>query len=85
MASRPTIRAVNMSLNSLYIKRYVDEKAQIKELWRKALGIDIWYPYYKVKDVERWAKKRMTFRLFKTKCSPEFKKNHFYYTCKSKF
>ncbi len=82
---KPADESVNTALNSLYIKVYVDEKTLIRDLWRQALGIDVWYPYFKAKDVERWVKKRMSFKVFKTKCSPKFEKNSFIYTCKSRF
>jgi hypothetical protein len=71
--------------NKLYNKPKVDEKKMIREEWKKVFGIDVWYPYYKAKDVERWVKKRLSVKVFKFKGEPQFEKNQILYTFKANF
>lgn len=71
--------------NRLYNKPKVDEKKMIREAWKKVFGIDVWYPYYKAKDVERWVKKRLTVKVFKFKGEPQFERNQILYTFKANF
>jgi hypothetical protein len=71
--------------NKLYNKPKVDEKKMIREEWKKVFGIDVWYPYYKAKDAEKWVKKRFSVKVFKLKGEPQFKKNQILYTFKTKF
>ncbi|MEW6101485.1 MAG: hypothetical protein AB1481_04240 [Candidatus Omnitrophota bacterium] len=69
----------------LYNKAKPDEKELIRQAWKKAFGMDVWYPYYKAKDVERWVKKRLSVKIFKLKGEPEFEKNRILYTFKVKY
>lgn len=71
--------------NALYNKPKVNEKEAIRQEWKEAFGVDVWYPYYKAKDVEKWVKKRFSIKVFKFKGEPEFKKNEILYTLKTKF
>jgi len=71
--------------NKLYNKPKVGEEKILREEWKKVFGIDVWYPYYKAKDVERWVKKRLSVKVFKLKGEPKFERNQALYTFKAKF
>jgi hypothetical protein len=71
--------------NALYNKPWVDEKKLIRDAWRKVFGIDVWYPYYKAKEIEDWVKERMCIKVFKLKGNPEFRKDQILYVFKAKF
>jgi hypothetical protein len=71
--------------NSLYNPPKIDEEKIIREEWRKAFGMDVWRPYYKAKEVEKWVKKKFSVKVFKLKGEPAFEKNQFTYTFKTKF
>ncbi|MGE5197616.1 MAG: hypothetical protein ACM3IL_03820 [Deltaproteobacteria bacterium] len=69
----------------LYNKPKVDEKKLIRQEWEETLGVDVWLPYYKAKEVEHWVKERISFRVFKLKASPIIEKNRFAYVFKRTF
>jgi len=71
--------------NALYNKYKSDEKELLRQAWKEAFGIDVWYPYYKAKKIERWVKKRLAIRIFKFKGEPEFQRDQVFYTLKSVF
>jgi hypothetical protein len=71
--------------NKLYNKPKIDEEKMLREQWKKAFGIDVWYPYYKAKSVERWVKKKLSIKIFKLKGEPQFARNQILYTFKVKF
>src|SRR3989338_8567489 len=53
----------------------IDENAEkiiIREQWKRNIGIDIFYPYFKAKQVESVVKRKASFRVFKIKGRPEF-------------
>ena len=72
-------------LNALTNKPKVDEEKMIREAWKKAFGIDVWYPYYKAKEIEDWVKERLSFKIFKLKGKPKFQKNQILYIFKTTF
>lgn len=71
--------------NAFYNKSKSDEKELLRQAWKEAFGIDVWYPYYKAKKIERWVKKRLSIRIFKFKGEPEFQRDQVLYTLKSVF
>lgn len=71
--------------NKLYNKPKIDEEKMLREQWKKAFGIDVWYPYYKAKNVEKWIKKRLSIKIFKLKGEPQFARNQILYTFKAEF
>jgi len=78
--------SVNRSVfKALYNKPKIDEKELIREQWKKAFGIDVWYPYYKVKEVEKWVKKKLSVKIFRLKGEPKFARDQIMYTFKSRF
>jgi len=62
-----------------------DEKKILREDWRQWLGMDIYYPYFKAKEVEDWACDRFKVKFFKISGRPKIEDNQFRYTFKAKF
>lgn len=75
----------NEVFNMLYNKPKVDEKKLIRQAWKRAFGIDVWYPYYKYQEIEDWVKERLSVRIFNLRGKPEFSRNHIFYVFKNKF
>jgi hypothetical protein len=61
------------------------EKIIIREQWENCLGIDIFYPYFKAKEIETKVREKNSVRIFKIKGKPEFKTNEAKYTFTIKF
>ncbi len=61
------------------------EKIVLREQWERQLGIDIFYPYFKAKELETKVREKTSVRLFKIKGKPEFKNNEAKYTFTIKF
>jgi hypothetical protein len=78
-------QASRIILNAVYLKPDADEKRKIRDIWTKVLGVDVWYPYFKAKEIEDWMKERISFGFKKMKCKPKFIKNSFSYVCKKTF
>jgi hypothetical protein len=75
-------------LNSKAYASAIDEKEErklLREDWEKLLGMDVFYPYYKAKEVEDWVSDKASVKIFKMKGSPTFKNNQFQYTFNLKF
>lgn len=54
-------------------RRYRTEtKEQLREEWQEFLGIDVFYPYYKVREIEKHVQEKTKFELFKFKGKAEF-------------
>jgi len=64
---------------SLYNKPRVDEKKKLREAWKSTFGFDVWYPYYKTKDVEDWVKEKLSVRVFRLKGKPKFENDRILY------
>ena len=77
--------AVNRKVfNMLYNKAKVDEKRMLREAWKRTFGIDVWYPYYKAKEIEDWVKERFSVKIFGLKGKPKFERDHILYIFKKK-
>lgn len=63
----------------------VDEEQEIREAWQEAFGFDVWYPYYKEKELEGWVRERFRVRILRLKGEPEFNAKGFTYIFKSNF
>ena len=66
----------------------IDENAEkiiLREQWEKRLGIDIFYPYFKAKELESKVREKTSVRILKIKGKPEFKSNEAKYTFSIKF
>lgn len=71
--------------NSLYNPPKADEEDIVRKEWQEAFGVDVWYPYYKAKDVEDWIKERMSVRIWKLKGEPQVERTRVFYSFKSRF
>lgn len=61
------------------------ERESLREDWRKALGLDIFYPYFKAKEIEEWVKEKASITLLDIKGRPQFSDDQIKYTFKVKF
>lgn len=78
--------AINRNIfNALYNKPSIDKKKQIRRAWKRVFGVDVWYPYYKVKEIEDWVKERVSVRVFSFKGKPRFENDQILYVFKAKF
>ncbi|MDD4940524.1 MAG: hypothetical protein PHS64_02920 [Candidatus Omnitrophica bacterium] len=73
------------ALNSFCTKPVRDENEVVREAWKEAFGFDVWYPYYRAKEVERWVKKKASVRVFRMKGEPIIEKGRLMYAFTSKF
>ena len=71
--------------NALYNKPKVDEKKLLRLTWRKVFGFDVWYPYYKVKEIEDWVKERTSVRFLGFKGKAKFENDQILYVFKKTF
>lgn len=62
-----------------------EERRRLRKKWEKMLGIDIFFPYFKAKEVESWIKEKAKIEFFNIKGKPEFKKDQIQYIFKMKF
>jgi len=87
---KPTVSQKKMFLNLLN-NAYAEgikkkgKKEVLRKEWKKMLGIDIFYPYFKAKEVEKWIKERASIHFLKIKGEPSFKKDKVQYIFKIKF
>ena len=61
------------------------EKIILREQWERQLGIDIFYPYFKAKELESKVREKTSVRVFKMRGKSEFKNNEAKYTFSIKF
>ncbi len=63
------------------------EKIKLREDWKEFLGIDIFYPYFKAKEVENYVKEKTSVNFLNMKGRPEFDEgsNQIRYIFKKKF
>jgi hypothetical protein len=71
--------------NTLYNKSNVDEKKLIRLAWQKVFGVDVWYPYYKVKEIEDWVKEKVSVRVFGFKGKATIENKQILYVFKKTF
>lgn len=57
----------------------------LREEWRKLLGLDIFYPYFKEQEIEDWVSQKASVEVFKIKGRPTIDYNQFKYTFKIEF
>jgi hypothetical protein len=85
------IQKITCFLNWINTRAYaatIDKKAERKRLrieWQKMLGIDIFSPYFKAKEVESWVKEKAKVNFFNIKGKPEFDRDQIQYIFKIKF
>ena len=63
------------------------DPTELREEWQEFLGIDVFYPYYKVKDIEKDVQDKTKVDFFKFKGKAEFEtgSSSFKYIFKKKF
>ena len=57
----------------------------LRKKWREWLGTDIYVPYYKMKEMEKWVREKCSWRLKGLKGRPEFDNDGIQYNFKWKF
>jgi hypothetical protein len=62
-----------------------EEKKLIREQWKYHLGIDIWYPYFKSKEIEDWICDRTKVEIFHLKGRVKLENKQLRYTFKIQF
>jgi hypothetical protein len=83
---KPAERAVDRRVfNMLYNTQSQDEKEMIRRQWQDAFGVDVWFAYYKAKEVEDWVKQRLSVRIGRFKGEPVVDRTRVFYTFKSRF
>lgn len=61
------------------------EKIILREQWERNIGIDVFYPYFKAKEIESKVKEKSSVRVMKLRGKPEFKSDEAKYTFTIKF
>jgi len=61
------------------------EKILLREQWERNIGVDIFYPYFKAKELESKVREKTSVRVLKIRGKPEFKNNEAKYTFTVKF
>jgi hypothetical protein len=62
-----------------------NEKEFLRQEWEKFLGIDVFMPYFKVKEIEDWVSEKAAVHIYKIKGKPKFEDNQIKYTFKVRF
>lgn len=65
--------------------REKEEKRVIREQWKQFFGLDIWYPYFKAKEIEDWISVSTKVEMFNFKGRIKFEHNQIKYTFKTQF
>lgn len=60
-------------------------REKLRSQWKNLLGVDIFLPYFKAKEMETWVKEKAQTSFFKMKGEPEFNTNRLDYIFKVKF
>jgi len=62
-----------------------EEREMVRTMWKQALGVDIFYPYFQVKKAEDFIKEKTRVNLFSYKGSAKFDDDTVQYIFKKKF
>jgi hypothetical protein len=62
-----------------------EERIRLRKAWKRLLGADIFFPYFKAKEVEEWVREKAKIKFFNIKGKPEFNRNQIQYIFKIKF
>ena len=65
--------------------QYKNDREILREKWRDFLGVDLFYLYFKAKDLETWVKDKFSVKLFNMKGRPQFNKRRILYVFKATF
>jgi len=66
-------------------KDKTDNKEYLRQRWKEMLNIDIFYPYFKAKEMEQWIGDRVKVKLFDMEGRPQIKNGQIKYIFKMKF
>ena len=92
--SRPTPnkeKTTNSFLDFINKKAYAatvdkkEEKRILREKWKELLKIDIFYPYFKAKEIEHWVSDKAKVEFFNLRGRPKFDDDHIKYIFKMNF
>ena len=89
--SKPEKTAISRFLDFINKKAYAakidkkEEKRILREKWKELLNIDIFYPYFKAKEVEDWISDKTKVEFFNFRGRAKFEDGRFKYTFKLKF
>jgi len=75
-------------VNSQPANKQIDENAEkivLREQWERNIGIDLFYPYFKARELESMVREKSSVRVFKLKGRSEFKSNEAKYIFSIKF
>ncbi len=61
------------------------ERQELRTKWKNVLKIDIFYPYFKAKEVEDWVSDKASVDFLKLKGRPQLENNQIQYIFKTKF
>ena len=61
------------------------ESEILRKKWKEFLGIDIFMPYFKAKEIEKKIREKTSVKIYKMKGKPEFEKTGVKYVFKTKF
>lgn len=60
-------------------------KEELRDKWEKIIGLDVFFPYFKTKQVEKWAENKASVKVMKVKGKPKFSRNGITYKFKIEF
>jgi len=75
-------------LNTESQNKQIDEQAEkiaIREQWERGLGIDLFSPYFKAKELESMVSEKASVRVFKIKGKPEVREDSAKFIFRLKF
>ncbi|MDP1852920.1 MAG: hypothetical protein Q8L26_01745 [Candidatus Omnitrophota bacterium] len=52
-----------------------EDKKKLREKWEELTGVDVFYPYFKAKEIEDWVSEKFKVRLFNMKGRMKFDDN----------
>lgn len=83
---KPLVRSVSDDA-SVYDdkKQGKSEKEILREKWSDLLGIDIFMPYFKAKEIEAKISEKASIKIYKMKGKPVFENSQLKYVFKTKF
>ncbi len=88
LAVRPPSCSFSEWVNAEPSNKPIEENAEkilLREQWERNIGIDIFYPYFRAKELESKVKEKTSVRVFKARGKSEFKSNEAKYTFTIKF
>jgi hypothetical protein len=73
------------AFKSLYNTPKTDEREEIRAQWEETLGIDVWFPYYKAKEIENTICEKASIKIHRLKGKPKWEGNRILYIFKLSF